>query len=163
MRTSFAVAALAVVAATTGCAASAHVEASPTRHASSAPAAYEQQVQAVLHDWGSIAVQGMRPAIRDLSSPGGVPRAGIATEADAWTAALKHDRQELQGIAAPPSYEPTRQLLLRSLDGYLRGAAIVHRAAQQSDPAQRETTLERAVRVLTAADAVYNQAVPNSD
>jgi hypothetical protein len=162
MRTSFAVAALAVVAATTGCAASAHVEASPTRQAPSA-AAYEQQVQAVLRDWGSIAVQGMRPAIRDLSSPGGVPRAGIATEADAWTAALKHDRQELQGIAAPPSYEPTRQLLLRSLNGYLRGAAIVHRAAQQSDPARRETTLERAVRVLTAADAVYNQAVPNTD
>ena len=162
MRTPRFFAALAVIAATTGCATSAHLEAAPAPHRSSAPAAYEQQVQAVLRDWGSIAVQGMRPAIRDLSSPGGVPRAGIATEADAWTAALKHDRRELQSIAAPPSYEPTRQLLLRSLNGYLRGAAIVGHAAHQSDAKQRETTLERAVRVLTAADAVYNQALPNS-
>ena len=115
----------------------------------------------MLRDWGSIAVQGMRPAIRDLSTAGGVPRAGIATEADAWTAALKDDRAKLQHIAAPPSYEPTRQLLLRSLDGYLKGAAIVHRAAQQADPARREATLEHAVRVLTSADALYNQAIPN--
>lgn len=161
MRTPIALAALAVIAATTGCATSTHLQAAPTTHPSSAPAAYEQQVQAVLRDWGSIAVQGMRPAIRDLSTAGGVPRAGIATEAAAWTAALKDDRAQLQHIAAPPSYEPTRLLLLRSLDGYLRAAAIVHHAAQQGDPSLREAALEHAVRVLTSADALYNQAIPN--
>jgi hypothetical protein len=104
----------------------------------------------------------MRPAIRDLSTGGGVPRAGIATEARAWISALQFDREQLQRIEAPTTYAPTRQLLLRSLDGYLRAAAIVHRAAQQPEAAQREATLEHAVRVLTSADALYNQALPNS-
>lgn len=153
-----AAAALAAAVTVSGCAVGVHAGAPQPVPASSAHAAYQQQVDALIRDWGSIAVQGMRPAIADLAHPGGVPRAGIATEATAWTAALTHDREQLQAIAAPTSYEPTRQLLLRSLDGYLRAAAIVHTAAQLPDRSRRHLALERAARVLTAADQVFDRA-----
>lgn len=151
-------AALATAVLASGCGGGSHGPgAQPTASASSM-AAYQQQVEALVRDWGSIAVQGMRPAIADLAHPGGVPRAGIATEANAWTAALRHDREQLQRIAAPTSYEPTRQLLLRSLDGYLRAAAIVHAAALQKGAVRRHAALERAVHVLTSADRIFDRA-----
>ena len=156
-----AAAALATVAAVSGCAAGAHAS-NPQRVAPGLAAGYQQQVEALIRDWGSIAVQGMRPAIADLAHPGGVPRAGIATEATAWAAALTHDRQQLEQIAAPTDYTPTRRLLLQSLDGYLRAAAIVHAAAQQPDRSRRHAALERAVRVLTAADRVFDRARASS-
>jgi hypothetical protein len=148
---------LAAAVGVSGCAGSHARDVQPV-HPKSVPAAYQQQVDALVRDWGSIAVQGMRPAIADLAHPGGVPRAGIATEATAWTAALKHDREQLQQVVAPASYEPTRQLLLRSIDGYLRAAVIVHVAAEQPNRARRHAALERAVQVLTSADRLFDQA-----
>jgi len=154
--------ALALVATASGCS---DGSSSPVASSSSpsASAGYQQQVEAVIQDWGSIAVQGMRPAIADLAHPGGVPRAGIATEAKAWTAALSQDRDRLQHVVAPSSYEPTRQLLIRSLNGYLRAAAIVRSAAQQPDAGRRRAALERAARVLTAADQTFDRARSGSN
>jgi hypothetical protein len=157
-----AAASIVAVVTVTGCAGGSGSGGSHPTQTPSLSAASAQQVESLIRDWGSVAVQGMRPAIHDLSTPGGVPRAGIATEATAWIAALTHDREQLQGVDAPGSYEPTRRLLLRSLDGYLRAAAIVHGAAKQPDFQRREAALERAVRVLTAADALYEQARPSS-
>jgi hypothetical protein len=153
-----AAAGLALAATVSGCAGGSHAPAAPPSSSTGGSTSYQRQVDALIQDWGSIAVQGMRPAIADLANPGGVPRAGIATEANAWTAALSQDRDRLQRIAAPSSYESTRQLLLRSLDAYLHAAAIVHAAAPQSDAGRRHAALERAARVLTSADRIFDQA-----
>ena len=162
MRASISVAAAALgftaAATVSGCTGGSHLRDVQPVHTGSVAAGYQQQVETLIRDWGSVAVQGMRPAIADLAHPGGVPRAGIATEATAWASALKHDREQLQQVVAPASYEPTRQLLLRSLNGYLRAAAIVHAAAQQPDRSRRRAALERAVRVLTSADRLFDRA-----
>ena len=119
---------------------------------------YERSVAPLIRDWGSVAVEGMRPGIADLASPGGLPRLTAATEAKAWAAAFRHDREQLLRIPVPSGYVRYQQLLLQSLDGYLRASAIVERAAHQADPAARHRTLERAAHVLTVADQVFEQA-----
>lgn len=155
-----AVASLAAAVVVSGCSGGSSSGALRPDGTPSSGGGYEKQVEAVIQDWGSIAVQGMRPAIADLDTPGGVPRAGIATEADAWTAALKHDRDELVRIIAPTTFEPTRHLLLQSLDAYLHAAAVVHAAAEQRDARRRHAALERAVQVLSSADQLFDRARP---
>lgn len=118
---------------------------------------YQSQLLPVVRDWGSIEVEGMRPAIADLSSGQGVPARLIAVEARAWQSALTIDQSRLMKIRPPANLRPAVVLFDASIRSYLLAAATFRRAAL-AVPNERAALIDAGIKAARTGTQQYDAA-----
>lgn len=122
-----------------------------------AVSAYQKELFPLVEEWGRIEVQGMRPAIGDLSSGEGVPAVTIAGEARAWQAGLKDLRKRIAALDPPKPLLPAERLFDRSIVRYI-DAAIEFEKAADGPEAGRQAGIERGIEAARDGARLYNEA-----
>lgn len=119
---------------------------------------YQDGILGHVREWGRIEVQGMRPAVADLQSEGGVPDETIAGEARAWQTAFRRIRGDLRAVDAPGELAAVAAAFDRAIADYLRAAATFERAASTAPGAERDRLVDEGVAVVRRGAARYNEA-----
>jgi hypothetical protein len=120
--------------------------------------AYQEGILGHVRQWGRIEVQGMRPAVADLQSKGGVPAESIAGEARAWQTAFRRIRRDLRAVHAPGELAAVAAAFDRAIADYLRAAATFERAASTAPGAEQDRLVDDGLAVVRRGAARYNEA-----
>jgi hypothetical protein len=120
--------------------------------------AFENKLVPLVNEWGKIEVDGMRPAIADLSTGGGVvPPEGIAGEARAWQSGLVDLRAKIAALVPPPRLVPAKSLFDQAMVRYINAAKLFEQAAD--GPAdQRKAGIQKGIDAATSGAQLYNEA-----
>lgn len=119
--------------------------------------AYQGLITPHLTEGGKIVQLGMKPAMTDLATPGGIPAATIAGEADAWVAALTGVRQRVAAVIPPEQLREAHRLFDEALGRYLEAARLFGQAAR-APAAEQRAAIDRGIAVAEIADDVYDAA-----
>jgi hypothetical protein len=118
--------------------------------------AYQEKLFPLAEEWGRIEVQGMRPAIADLSSGEGVPPEAIVTEAEAWTSGLEGIRTKMKALDVPPRLVRASRLFDQSMLRYIEAAGAFRTAAATTG--DRRAAIDRGIEIATDGARIYNEA-----
>jgi hypothetical protein len=119
---------------------------------------YQDKLFPLVQEWGRIEIQGMRPAIADLDTPGeGVPPETIAVEAEAWRDGLREIRAKIARVPAPSKLQRANMLFDQAISQYIQ-AAEVFAAAARANGTVRSIGVENGVKVASEGARIYNEA-----
>lgn len=126
---------------------------------------YQKELFPLVEEWGRIEVQGMRPAISDLTADPAtateenpiVPPETVAGEARAWQTSLKDLRTKIAALDPPRALLPAERMFDRSIVRYIEAAVEFEKAAD--GPAdQRRAGIERGIDAAKEGARLYNEA-----
>lgn len=107
--------------------------------------------------WGRLEIQGMRAAVADLNTEGGVPDELIGGEARAWQASLADIAGRIEAIRTHDDLQPIVDAFRRAVDPYLEAARLFEQATTVSG-ADRTALLEHGAAAAQRGASLYNQA-----
>src|SRR5581483_4949519 len=119
---------------------------------------YQKAMLPLVTEWGKIEIQGMRPAISDLSSGEGVPASLIGGEARAWQSGLKDLRTKIRKVAAPKQLAQASALFDQAIVKYLDAAVIFEHAADGPEGDARSKAIDDGIKQASDGAAIYNRA-----
>jgi hypothetical protein len=119
--------------------------------------AYEAALLPLVKEWGQIEVQGMRPAIADLSTGEGVPPETVAGEARAWRAGFEALRPKIAALDPPKSVQPAEALFDQSMQHYLDATVAFEQAADGPAEARR-AGIDKGIAAAKEGARLYNEA-----
>jgi hypothetical protein len=119
---------------------------------------YQKAMLPLVTEWGKIEIQGMRPAISDLSSGEGVPASLIGGEARAWQGGLTDLRAKIQKVAAPKQLAQASALFDQSIAKYLDAAVTFEHAADGPEGDARTKAIDQGIKLASDGAAIYNRA-----
>jgi hypothetical protein len=131
---------------------------------------YQAKLLPLVQQWGKIEVDGMRPAISDLSRADEpqpdpatddedivVPPEAIVGEAQAWRASLMDLRRKIAALPAPTSLTRAKLLFDKAMVRYIDAATVFEQAAS-GPAAQRKAKIADGIAAATDGAALYNDA-----
>jgi hypothetical protein len=132
--------------------------------------AYQAKLLPLVQEWGKIEIQGMRPAISDLSrSINGpapdpndendivVPPEAIGGEAQAWQSGLVDLRKKIKDLPTPQSLTRAKLLFDQAIVRYIDAAKLFEKAA--GGPVdQRQAGIDKGIDAATDGARIYNDA-----
>lgn len=118
---------------------------------------YQSAIAPVMQEGGRTVELGMKPAIKDLAEPGGVPAAAIAGESDAWIRDLTSVRTRVAAVTPPKALAEAHRLFDAALGEYLAAAALFGRAAR-APAAERRALIDHGLDTAERADDTYDAA-----
>ena len=119
--------------------------------------AWQKQLFPLVEEWGKIEVQGMRPAIGDLTRGDGVPPEAVGGEARAWRAAFVDLRAKIAALDPPPELEAAERLFDQSMQQYLDSTFAFEQAAD-GPVDQRQANIEKGINLAKEGARLYNEA-----
>lgn len=120
--------------------------------------AYQADLLPLAQEWGRIEVQGMRPAIADLTSGEGVPPVTVAGEARAWRSGFESLRAKIEALEPPKVLQEAERLFDQAMQRYLEATNEFERAADGPAGEGRKAGIERGIALANEGAALYNDA-----
>lgn len=118
---------------------------------------YQGRLWPIAQNWGSIEVDGMRPAVYNLATGHGVPARMITIEARAWRYSLGVDARKLAALHPPAALRRAQALFAAAMADYLRAATLFGRATLLARPA-RHPLLLAGIAAAERGDTTYDDA-----